>query len=66
MTTDFLLTLRTPEGEDFDTKAITVKHNGNIPERETQKLEIERMFWQLIDVEFQIYMFGSELNQRRR
>ena len=40
---------------------IAVKHNESIPEREAQKLEIERMFWQLIDVEFQIYV-GSELN----
>jgi hypothetical protein len=60
MTTDFLLTLRTPEG-GLRYKAIAVKHNESIPEREAQKLEIERMFWQLIDVEFQIYV-GSELN----
>ncbi|KYE94421.1 hypothetical protein AIZ15_23685 [Salmonella enterica subsp. enterica serovar Typhimurium] len=51
MTTDFLLTLRTPEG-GLRYKAIAVKHNESIPEREAQKLEIERMFWQLIDVEF--------------
>lgn len=60
MTTDFLLTLRTPEG-GLRYKAIAVKQNECIPKREAQKLEIERMFWQLIDVEFQIYV-GSELN----
>lgn len=60
MTTDFLLTLRTPEG-GLRYKAVAVKQNESIPEREAQKLEIERMFWQLIDVEFQIYV-GSELN----
>ncbi len=47
MTTDFLLTLRTPEG-GLRYKAIAVKHNESIPEREAQKLEIERMFWQLM------------------
>lgn len=52
--------MRTPEG-GLRYKAIAVKHNESIPEREAQKLEIERMFWQLIDVEFQIYV-GSELN----
>ena len=56
----FLLTLRTPEG-GLRYKAVAVKQNESIPEREAQKLEIERMFWQLIDVEFQIYV-GSELN----
>ncbi|MCV5830438.1 TnsA endonuclease N-terminal domain-containing protein, partial [Escherichia coli] len=45
MTTHFLLTLRTPEG-GLRYKAIAVKHNESIPEREAQKLEIERMFWQ--------------------
>jgi hypothetical protein len=60
MTTDFLLTLRTPEG-GLRYKAVAVKQNESIPEREAQKLEIERMFWLLIDVEFQIYV-GSELN----
>lgn len=59
MTTDFLLTLRMPGGLRY--KAIAVKQNESIPKREAEKLEIERMFWQLIDVEFQIYT-GSELN----
>ncbi|HFI9985420.1 TPA: TnsA endonuclease N-terminal domain-containing protein [Escherichia coli] len=60
MTTDFLLTLRMPGG-GLRYKAIAVKQNESIPKREAEKLEIERMFWQLIDVEFQIYT-GSELN----
>lgn len=61
MTTDFVLTMRKADGS-FRYKAVAVKPDKLIPAREAEKLEIERLFWTLLGVDFQIYV-GSKQNK---
>jgi hypothetical protein len=61
MTTDFLLTVRSPAG-DIKYKAFAIKPNGIPSIRVAEKLEIERSFWALHDIEFKVYV-GSEQNK---
>lgn len=61
MTTDFVLTMKNADGS-FRYKAVAVKPDKLIPVREAEKLEIERLFWTLLGVDFQIYV-GSKLNK---
>jgi len=63
MTTDFLLTLKKADGE-IKYKAFAVKPDGIPTPRVAEKLEIERLFWAMHDIEFKIYV-GSELNRIR-
>lgn len=58
MTTDFVLTMKNEDGS-FRYKAVAVKPDKLIPPREAEKLEIERLFWTLLGVDFQIYV-GSK------
>jgi len=61
MTTDFLLTVKEPNG-GIKYKAYAVKPEGVPTLRVAEKLEIERLFWALHDIEFKVYI-GSELNR---
>ncbi len=61
MTTDFLLTVKEPDG-GITYKAFAVKPDGVPTLRVAEKLEIERLFWALHDIEFKVYI-GSELNR---
>jgi len=63
MTTDFLLTVKDPAG-GIKYKAFAVKPDGIPTLRMAEKLEIERLFWALHDIEFKVYV-GSELNRVR-
>ncbi|EKS6648762.1 TPA: TnsA endonuclease N-terminal domain-containing protein [Enterobacter hormaechei subsp. hoffmannii] len=63
MTTDFLLTIKDPAG-GIKYKAFAVKPDGIPTLRMAEKLEIERLFWALHDIEFKVYV-GSELNRIR-
>lgn len=61
MTTDFVLTIKNTDGS-IRYKAVAVKPDRLVPVREAEKLEIERLFWTLLGVDFQIYV-GSKLNK---
>jgi len=61
MTTDFLLTIKEPDG-GIKYKAFAVKPDGVPTVRVAEKLEIERLFWALHGIEFKVYI-GSELNR---
>lgn len=66
MTTDFLLTVRQPDG-DFKSIARTIKYQSNLKEdslRTLEKLEIERRFWMSQGVDWAIVteeMFTPDL-----
>tara|TARA_R110002126_G_scaffold75469_14_gene188362 strand:+ start:13656 stop:14477 length:822 start_codon:yes stop_codon:yes gene_type:complete len=60
MTTDFLLTCR-KEGQIFY-KAISVKPEDGINQRVAEKLDIERVWWELLGVEFYFFT-GNELTK---
>lgn len=60
MTTDFLLTCR-KEGRIFYT-AISVKPEEGIEQRSAEKLDIERVWWELLGVEFYFFT-GNELTK---
>lgn len=60
MTTDFLLTFMTVDGT-FKYQAYSIKPNELISRRDAEKQEIERLFWEGINVRFQIYT-GSKIN----
>ena len=63
MTTDFLLTVKDPTG-GIKYKAFAVKPDCIPTLRMAEKLEIERLFWAMHDIEFKVYV-GSELNRIR-
>lgn len=58
MTTDFVLTLRNPDGS-IKYQAYSVKPDEKISKRNAEKQEIERLFWEGINVRFQVYT-GNE------
>jgi len=57
MTTDFLLTCH--RGNKPFYKAVAVKPEGNLDLRTAEKLEIERIWWELLGIEFSIFT-GNE------
>lgn len=61
MTTDFLLTVKEPDG-GIKYKAFAVKPEGVPTLRVAEKLDIERLFWALHNIEFKVYV-GSALNK---
>ncbi|MCQ4445685.1 TnsA endonuclease N-terminal domain-containing protein [Enterobacter cloacae] len=61
MTTDFVLTLRNQDGT-IKYKSYSVKPDEIISKRDAEKQEIERLFWEGINVRFQIYT-GSEVTR---
>lgn len=60
MTTDFLLTCR-KDGQIFY-KAVSVKPENGIDQRSAEKLDIERIWWELLGVEFYFFT-GNELTK---
>jgi hypothetical protein len=60
MTTDFLLTCR-KEGRIFY-KAVSVKPDDGMDQRVAEKLDIERVWWELLGVEFYFFI-GNELTK---
>lgn len=63
MTTDFVLTFRNPDGT-VKYQAYSVKPDEIITKRNAEKQEIERLFWEGINVRFQVYT-GSELTRTK-
>jgi len=61
MTTDFVLTFRNSDGS-IKYRAYSVKPDEIISRRDAEKQEIERLFWEGINVQFQVYT-GSKINK---
>ncbi|MBD1583097.1 TnsA endonuclease N-terminal domain-containing protein [Pseudoalteromonas sp. S16_S37] len=60
MTTDFLLTCRQGEREFY--RAVSVKPEDGIDQRTAEKLDIERIWWELLGVEF-LFFTGNEITK---
>lgn len=60
MTTDFLLTCR-QGGREFY-RAVSVKPEDGIDQRTAEKLDIERIWWELLGVEF-LFFTGNEITK---
>lgn len=61
MTTDFVLTFRNLDGS-IKYRAYSVKPDEIISKRDAEKQEIERLFWEGINVQFLVYI-GSKTNK---
>ncbi|ECS8648108.1 TPA: TnsA endonuclease N-terminal domain-containing protein [Salmonella enterica] len=61
MTTDFVLTFRNPNGS-IKYRAYSIKPDEIISKRDAEKQEIERLFWEGINIQFQVYT-GSKINK---
>lgn len=61
MTTDFVLTFREPDGT-LRYQSYSVKPDVVISRRDAEKQEIERLFWEGINVRFQLYT-GSQVTR---
>ncbi|WP_217519842.1 TnsA endonuclease N-terminal domain-containing protein [Vibrio metschnikovii] len=62
MTTDFLLTLYKPRIAEPVYQAVAVKPEGKLDKRTAEKLDIERIWWELLGVEFKLFT-GNELTR---
>ncbi|MFW5393065.1 TnsA endonuclease N-terminal domain-containing protein [Yersinia sp. 2544 StPb PI] len=63
MTTDFVLTFQNPDGS-VRYQAYSIKPDEVITKRNGEKQEIERLFWEGINVRFQLFT-GSEATQTK-
>ncbi len=59
MTTDFLLTLYKPQNAEPVYQAVAIKPPGELDKRTAEKLDIERIWWELLGVEFKLFT-GNE------
>lgn len=63
MTTDFVLTFQNPDGS-VRYQAYSIKSDDVITKRNAEKQEIERLFWEGINVRFQVYT-GSDITRTK-
>lgn len=63
MTTDFVLTFQNPDGS-VRYQAYSIKSDEIITKRNAEKQEIERLFWEGINVRFQVYT-GSDATRTK-
>lgn len=64
MTTDFLLTCQ--RGDERFYKAVTVKPEGGLDLRTAEKLEIERIWWDLLGIEFSFFTGNEKTRAQSR
>lgn len=63
MTTDFVLTFQNPDGSVWY-QAYSIKSDEVITKRNAEKQEIERLYWEGINVRFQVYT-GSDATRTK-
>jgi len=62
MTTDFLLTLKPYDNNDVTYQAVAIKPEEGIDKRTAEKLDIERIWWELLGIDFKFYT-GNEITR---